>query len=99
MEIDFSMNHTVVVANAPQPMHYSPDGVTILCIVVTRHAILGVDGFVSTLAEPKLVKDHVVVFIDDLKHDAAVRVCAWSYINWCQFSFVRDDVPAMWPCY
>jgi hypothetical protein len=73
-EIDFSMNHTVVVPGAPQPMHFSPQGVTLLCIVFTRHAMLAVDGFESTLDEPRLVKDHVVVFVNDLKHDAAVRL-------------------------
>jgi hypothetical protein len=81
MEIDFSMNFSVVVTNAPQPMHFSPQGVTVLCIIIQRHAILAVDGFESTLAEPRIVKDHVVVFIEDLKHDATVRLSAVSKMN------------------
>lgn len=52
-------------------MHFSTQSVTLLNIVIHRHALEGVDaGPASTLDNRRVVTDHVTVFIDDQVHDA-----------------------------
>lgn len=66
---DFAMNHTFHDVLEPQSAWFSYRQLTLLPMIVTRHAVLPEDGEQSTPENPRLVEEYVVLLSSYHGHD------------------------------